>query len=107
MGGHERLMAELKLRYTDQWHASGFNPDATPGPDVLPPEVQGSMTLVALVGGFRLSGTFNETATLEIQYGLTTSYGATATSAASTIPSRSVTGLFNEALYHLRWRATD
>jgi hypothetical protein len=100
-------MSKFKLRYTGQWHASGFNPDATPGPDVNPPELVGSITLVALVGGFRISGTFNETCTLEVQYGLTTSYGTTVSSTPSQGPSRQVTGLTNSTLYHVRWRAFD
>ncbi len=78
-----------------------------PPPDTTPPQISGvSVTPTGTTA--LVSWVTNEDANSRVDYGLTTSYGASATNAASTLThSVLVTGLTPTTTYHFKVTSTD
>jgi len=77
-----------------------------PAPDITAPAVSG-VAVAAASTTAALTATTNESATVTVQYGPTSSYGTTRTGAAGTSHNVPMDALTAGTVYHYRYRATD
>ena len=79
-----------------------------PAVDVTAPTVLSGPSVTKTASSVTVAATVDEAAKLEVEYGLTTGYGTSATSSTfSSSPTVTVTGLAAATLYHYRYRLFD